>query len=142
MIEPMSSAPPSCARSAVPSRGQNRSSDGYSVPQVGQIFRVGAFTLQALDAQDLVPDEDALAGRELAIAVDGERDAIAAARVVHVELRVLAADLRVAAAHRRIVRKYPVAGFAAELHDARGRQMERVAHAPVGAELFHDGDVR
>src|SRR4051812_4921846 len=120
MIDPTSSAPPSGARSAVPSRGQNRSSDGYSVPHVGQIFTEGAFTLQALDAQDLVPDEDALARRELAVAVHGERDAIAAARVVHEELRILTANLRVAAAHRWIVREYPVAGFATELHGARG----------------------
>src|SRR6478609_8727887 len=101
MTDPTSSEPPSSARSAVPSRGQNRSSEGNSVPQVGQIFKEGALTLQALDAQDLVPDEDALARRELPVAVHGERDAISAARVVDEELRVLAADLRVAAAHRR-----------------------------------------
>src|SRR4051812_3209872 len=120
MIEPMSSIPPSSARSADPSRGQNRSSDGYSVPQVGQIFTEDAFTLQALDAEDLVAEEDALPHRELAVAVHGEGDAIPATRVVHEELRVLAPDLRVAAAHRRIVREHPVAGFAAELHRARG----------------------
>src|SRR6478672_13967912 len=98
MIDPMSSEPPSSALRADPSRGQNRSSDGYSVPHVGQIFTEGAVTLQALDAQDLVADEDALARRELAVAVHGERDAIAAARVVDEELRVLAADFRVTAA--------------------------------------------
>src|SRR6478736_6904339 len=135
MTEPTMSVPPSSVRSAVPSRGQNRSSDGYSVPHVGHIFTEGALTLQALDAQDLVADEDALARCELAVAVHGERDAIAAARVVDEELRVLAADLRVTAAHRRIVREHPVPGFAAEQHGARGRQMERVAHAPVGAEI-------
>src|SRR3982750_4623675 len=131
MIDPTSSAPPSTVRSAEPSRGQNRSSDGYSVPHVGQIFTEGAFTLQALDAQDLVADEDALARREPTIAVHGERDAIAAASVVDEELRVLAADLGVAATHRRIVREHPVAGFAAEQHGARRGEMEGVAHASV-----------
>src|SRR3982750_4954738 len=141
MIDPTSSAPPSGARSAVPSRGQNRSSDGYSVPQVGQIFTEGAFTLQALDAEDLVPNENALAGRELAVAVHGEGDPITAAGVVNEELGVLAPDLGVATAHRRIVRKHPVAGFATDLHRARRREMKGVAHASVGAELFHHGDV-
>src|SRR5690242_17445724 len=102
MMDPTMSVPPSCARSAVPSRGQNRSSDGYAVPHVGQIFTEGAVTLQALDAQDLVADEHALARHEAAVAMHGECDAIPAARVVHEEFRVLAADLRVAAAHRRI----------------------------------------
>ena len=55
MIDPIRSAPPPCALSAEPSRGQNRSSAGYSVPQVGQIF--GADTLDALDPEDLVADE-------------------------------------------------------------------------------------
>src|SRR4051812_12122687 len=131
MMDPMISVPPSCARNAVPSRGQNRSSDGYAVLQVGQIFTVGALTLQALEAQDLVANEDALARREAPVAVHGEGDTIPAARVVHEELRILAADLRVAAAHRRIVREHPVPGFAAEQHGARGRQMERVAYAAV-----------
>src|SRR5688572_24803711 len=139
MIDPIKSVPPSCARSAEPSRGQNRSSAGYSVPQVGQIF--GADTLDALDAEDLVADEDALSRLQQAIAMNGEGDAIPATRVVHEEFGVLAADLRVAATHRWIVRKDPVAGFAAEEHRARGREMERVAHAAVGAELLQHGDV-
>src|SRR5512141_756332 len=106
MMEPTSSEPPPCARSAEPSRGQNRSSAGYSVPQVGQIF--GADTLHALDAKDLVADEDPVPRLQQAIAVHGEGDAVPATRIVHEELGVLAADLRVTATHRRIVRKHPV----------------------------------
>ena len=90
-------------------------------PLVGRILGAaggadlhGALTLHALDAQDLVADEDALARLARTIAAHGERDAIPAARVVHEELRVLAADLGVPATHRLIVRKNPVAGFAAE----------------------------
>src|SRR5688572_25993235 len=124
MMDPIKSVPPSCARSAEPSRGQNRSSAGYSVPQVGQIL--GVDTLDALDAKDLVADEDALSRAQQTIAVNGEGDAIPATRVVHEEFGVLAADLRVATTHRRVVRKYPVAGFAAEEHGARRREMERV----------------
>src|SRR3954452_12176618 len=122
MIVPISPEPPPCDFSADPSRGQNRSSAGYSVPQVGQIF--GAVTLDALDAKDLVADEDALSRPHQAIAVDGEGDAIPAARVVHEEFGVLAADLRVATTHRRIVRKHPVAGFASDLDRARRGEVE------------------
>src|SRR5688572_4570205 len=139
MIEPIRSAPPPCARSAEPSRGQNRSSAGYSVPQVGQIF--GAVTLDALDAEDLVAHEDALPGLELPVAVHRERHAVPAARVVHEELGVLAADLGVAATHRRIVREHPVTGFAADEDRACRREVTRIAHAAVGAELLEDGDV-
>src|SRR5690349_21022173 len=110
MIDPMRSVPPPCAFSAEPSRGQNRSSAGYSVPQVGLIF--GAVTLDALDPKDLVADEDPVPRHQEAIAMDGEGDAVPAARVVHEEFGVLAADLRVAATHRWIVRKHPVARFA------------------------------
>src|SRR5215207_2948715 len=117
MIEPIRSAPPPCARNAEPSLGQKRSSAGYSVPQVGQIF--GAVTLHALDAEDLVADEDAMPGLHHAIAVHGERDAVPAAGVVHEELGVLAADLGVPATHRRIVREYPIAGFATDHDGAR-----------------------
>src|SRR5215216_7207823 len=98
MMDPISSVPPPCALSAEPSRGQNRSSAGYSVPQVGQIF--GADTLHALDAEDLVADEDAVPRHHQAIAMHGEGDAIPATRIVHEEFGVLAADLRVATTHR------------------------------------------
>ena len=118
MMDPIRSVPPPSAFSAEPSRGQNRSSAGYSVPQVGQIF--GADTLDALDAEDLIADEDALSGSQQTIAMNGEGDAIPAARVVHEEFGVLAADLRVATTHRRIVRENPVTGFAAEENRARG----------------------
>src|SRR5215203_6106917 len=119
MMVPIRSVPPSSDLSAEPSRGQNRSSAGYSVPQVGQIF--GPDTLDALDAEDLVADEDAEPRLQQAIAMDGEGDAIPAARVVNEEFGVLAADLRVATTHRRIVRKDPVSGFAADEHRARRR---------------------
>src|SRR5215207_11748529 len=126
MIEPMSSEPPPCARSAVPSRGQNRSSAGYSVPQVGHSF--GAVTLDALDAEDLVAHEDALSGLELPVAVHRERHPVPAARIVHEEFGVLAADLGVAATHRRIVRKHPVAGFAPDEDRTRRREVTRIAY--------------
>src|SRR5215207_1921738 len=117
MMEPMRSDPPPWARSADPSLGQNRSSAGYSVPQVGQIF--GAVTLHALDAEDLVADEDPMPRLHHAIAVHGESDAVPAAGVVHEELGVLAADLGVPATHRRIVREHPVSGFATDHDGAR-----------------------
>src|SRR5919107_6033044 len=140
MIDPTSSAPPPCARSADPSFGQNRSSAGYSVPQVGQIF--GAVTLNALDAEDLVADEDAVSRLHQPIAVHGERDAVPAAGVVYEEFGVLAADLGVPATHRRIVREHPIPGFASDHHRACGRQMEVVAYASIGAQLLEHGDVR
>src|SRR5215203_1895847 len=119
MIEPIRSEPPPCARSAEPSLGQKRSSAGYSVPQVGQNFGKGTVTLHALDAEDLVADEDAMPGLHHAIAVHGEGDAVPAASVVHEELGVLAADLGVPATHRWIVREHPIAGFAADHDGAR-----------------------
>src|SRR3954465_3613502 len=133
MIEPIRSAPVSCERRAVPSRGQKRSFAGYSAPHVVQSFR--ALTLHALDAEDLIAHEHAPALLHDALAAHREGHAVAAPRVVHVELRVLAPDLRMTSAHRRIVRENPIAGFAAELDRARRREVEDVAHGAVGAEL-------
>src|SRR5665647_2905430 len=51
MIEPTRSAAPLCVRSAVPSRGQNRSLAGYSVLQVEQIFSALTYPC-SFDAED------------------------------------------------------------------------------------------
>ncbi len=70
-----------------------------------------------------------------------DRDAVPASRVGHDEVAVVRPHFGVGPAHRLVIGEEPVALVAADQDVATGREVKRIAHRPVGAQLREHGNI-